>query len=65
AARRRTPLDATASKEDFPISNEELSKQFQHIIIEIGRVFHLCLYGVDFLMTEQGPVVVDINAFPG
>ena len=65
AARRRTPLDATASKEAFPISNEELSKQFQHIIIEIGRVFHLCLYGVDFLMTEQGPVVVDINAFPG
>ena len=65
AARRRTPLDATASKEDFPITTDGLSEQFLHIIVEIGRVFHLRLYGVDLLMTEHGPIVVDINAFPG
>ncbi len=65
AARRRTPLEAIASKEDFPIATDELSEQFLHIIVEIGRVFNLRLYGVDLLMTAQGPVVVDINAFPG
>jgi len=65
AARRRTPLEATASKEDFPIATDELSEQLLRIIIEIGRVFRLRLYGVDLLITEHGPVVIDINAFPG
>jgi len=65
AARRRTPLDANASKEDFPIATSEMSEQFLHVISEIGRVFDLRLYGVDFLMTERGPIVVDINSFPG
>ncbi len=65
AARRRTPLEANASKEDFPIATSEMPEQLLHIILEIGRVFHLHLYGVDFLMTERGPMVVDINSFPG
>ena len=65
AARRRTPLDATASKEEFPISTGELSELFLSTIVEIGRVFHLRLYGVDLLITKQGSIVVDINAFPG
>ena len=33
--------------------------------LEVGRVFGLRLYGVDLLMTEQGPIVVDVNSFPG
>ncbi len=65
AARRRTPLEAGASKENFPISTDELKEQFLDIIVEIGHVFHLCLYGVDLLTTERGPIIVDINAFPG
>ncbi len=64
-ARRRTPLETTASKEDFPIATDELSKLFLPSIVEIGRVFNLRLYGVDLIMTGRGPVVVDINAFPG
>ena len=64
-ARRRTPLETTASKEDFPIATDELSKLFLPSIVEIGRVFKLRLYGVDLIMTGRGPVVVDINAFPG
>ena len=65
AARRRTPLETTASKEDFPITTDELTKQFLPSIVEIGRAFNLRLYGVDLIMTGRGPVVVDINAFPG
>lgn len=65
AARRRTPLEANASKEDFPISSHELPADWAHIALEIGRVFNLRLYGVDLLMTERGPVIVDVNSFPG
>ena len=65
AARRHTPLEVSASKEDFPIATDELSERFLSIIVEIGRVFNLRLYGVDLIMTERGLVVVDINAFPG
>lgn len=65
AARRRTPLEATASKKDFPLATGEMPEQLLHTILEIGRVFNLHLYGVDLLMTERGPMVVDINSFPG
>src|SRR6266851_2453751 len=65
AARRRTPLAANASKEDFPIAPEELPGEWAHITLEIGRVFNMRLYGVDLLITERGPIIVDVNSFPG
>jgi ribosomal protein S6--L-glutamate ligase len=65
AARRRTPLEPNASKEDFPIPAEELPAEWAHITLEIGRVFNLRLYGVDLLITERGPIIVDVNSFPG
>ena len=65
AARRRTPLEPNASKEDFPIPAQELPADWAHITLEIGRVFNLRLYGVDLLITERGPIIVDVNSFPG
>ena len=65
AARRRTPLEANAPKEDLPISTEKLPSDWRAITLEIGRVFNLRLYGVDLLLTEQGPIIVDVNSFPG
>ena len=44
AARRRTPLEPNAPKEDFPIAPDELPKDWAHIALEIGRVFDLRLY---------------------
>ncbi|MFD9889911.1 phosphotransferase [Amycolatopsis sp. NPDC059027] len=35
------------------------------LAVEVGRVFGLQVYGVDVLATNRGPVIVDINAFPG
>src|SRR5579863_1596702 len=63
AARRRTPLDANAPKEDHPISADELPEEWAHITLEIGRAFQLRLYGVDLLMTARGPMIVDVNSF--
>ncbi len=65
AARRRTPLDPQASREDFPIPAAELPTEWAHIAREIGRVFGLLFYGVDLLMTGKGPIIVDVNSFPG
>jgi len=65
AARRRTPLEPGASKEDFPISSEELPADWAYIAKKIGRVFNMRLFGIDLLMTERGPIIVDVNGFPG
>lgn len=65
AARRRTPLEPNAPKEDHTIASADLPADWGHITLEIGRVFDLRLYGVDLLMTEKGPIIVDVNSFPG
>ncbi|MGI9061912.1 MAG: ATP-grasp domain-containing protein [Ktedonobacteraceae bacterium] len=65
AARRRTPLEADAPKEDIPLTANELPADWRHIALEIGRVFNMHLYGVDLLVTAQGAIIVDVNGFPG
>ncbi|QBD82191.1 alpha-L-glutamate ligase [Ktedonosporobacter rubrisoli] len=65
AARRRTPLEPGASKEDISLSRDELPEEWARITLAIGKAFNLRLYGVDLLLTEQGPMIVDVNAFPG
>ena len=64
-ARRRAPLEANAPKEDFPIPTQKLPNGWKSIALQIGRVFNLRLYGMDLIMTEQGPLIVDVNSFPG
>lgn len=65
AARRHTSLEIGAPKGDIFVAPEELPSEWIQITLEIGRIFGLRLYGVDLLLTERGPVVVDVNAFPG
>jgi ribosomal protein S6--L-glutamate ligase len=65
AAQRRTALEASASQGDTLVATESLPPEWVQITLEIGRVFDLRLYGVDLLPTSQGPVIVDVNAFPG
>jgi ribosomal protein S6--L-glutamate ligase len=65
AARRRTPLEPNATKKNFPLTAEELPGEWVQITLEIGRVFNMQLYGVDLLVTERGPIIVDVNSFPG
>lgn len=65
AARRRTPLDPGASKEDFPIPGDELPGEWKTLALAIGHAFKMPLYGVDLLLTAKGPLIIDVNAFPG
>ena len=65
AARRRTPFEAQAPGDDVAIPAEQLPTEWRSMTWEIGRIFRLRLYGADLLTTEHGPVVVDVNSFPG
>jgi ribosomal protein S6--L-glutamate ligase len=65
AARRRTPLEGPTVKDDFPLLAGDVPNEWVRVALEIGRVFGLRLYGVDLLMTARGPLIVDVNAFPG
>ena len=65
AARRRTPLEPNAPREDIVIEPQDLPQEWADITREIGRVFNLRLYGVDLLLTNKGPMIVDVNSFPG
>jgi ribosomal protein S6--L-glutamate ligase len=62
-ARRRTPLEPGASRETHPIA--ELPAEWVRILERIGSLFDLVLFGVDLLITDGGPMVIDVNAFPG
>jgi ribosomal protein S6--L-glutamate ligase len=42
-----------------------LSPEVEDIARRCGRAFGLTLYGLDIAESEDGPQVVDVNAFPG
>jgi ribosomal protein S6--L-glutamate ligase len=43
----------------------ELPTEWVQIVQAIGKAFDLRLYGIDLLMTTQGPIIIDVNSFPG
>jgi ribosomal protein S6--L-glutamate ligase len=64
AARRRPALE-TIPCETVPLSADEIPREWVSMAQKIGRVFGLSLYGVDLVIGAQGPVAIDVNAFPG
>ena len=42
-----------------------VSKEVRDIALRCGKVFGLGLYGLDIIESSCGPVVVDVNYFPG
>lgn len=65
AARRRSPLECGEPQRGFyQLASEEIPREWVDIVQQVGRTFGLCIYGVDLIITEQGPVVIDVNAFP-
>ncbi len=43
----------------------EVSREIEEIALRCGRVFGLSLYGLDVIESVDGPIVVDVNYFPG
>jgi ribosomal protein S6--L-glutamate ligase len=42
-----------------------VSSEVRELALACGRILGLGLYGLDVLETDEGPVVVDVNYFPG
>ncbi|MFQ5612133.1 MAG: RimK family alpha-L-glutamate ligase [Anaerolineae bacterium] len=42
-----------------------ISREVRQIALRCGRAFGLELYGLDVIMTDEGPYVVDVSSFPG
>jgi ribosomal protein S6--L-glutamate ligase len=43
----------------------EVSNELREIALRCGILFGMGLYGLDVLIPRDGPVVVDVNSFPG
>lgn len=68
SARRQTVLITGAvgdQKRNVPIDDADFPDEWRQIALRVGRGFGLDFYGVDLLPSERGPLVVDVNAFPG
>ncbi|MEV8097584.1 alpha-L-glutamate ligase [Kitasatospora sp. NPDC085879] len=65
AERRRSELAAApaGAREALPLA--ALPDGWPDLVRTAGEVFGLQVYGVDILDTAAGPLIVDINAFPG
>jgi ribosomal protein S6--L-glutamate ligase len=55
-----SPTSFTRPGEPCPVDD-----QLREIALACGRILGLGLYGLDVLETDAGPVVVDVNYFPG
>jgi ribosomal protein S6--L-glutamate ligase len=64
-ARRRAEFAEHRGRADVSMPREQLSDAIEGLARAVGAAFGLELYGVDVLVSERGPVVVDVNPFPG
>ena len=59
----RKPFDPTShGKAGDPIAVDPTVRQ---VALRCGEAFGFGLYGVDLLLCDDGPVVIDVNHFPG
>ncbi|MFF3975845.1 RimK family alpha-L-glutamate ligase [Streptomyces sp. NPDC001828] len=66
AALRRSELSPEGRGPTRPLALGQLPSGWARLVVEVGEAFRLDVYGVDVIATrEGGPLIVDINAFPG
>lgn len=66
AALRPSELASTGRGPTISLPLGELPADWIDLVREVGAVFALDVYGVDIIDTgDGGPLIVDINAFPG
>ncbi|MFD0270829.1 RimK family alpha-L-glutamate ligase [Streptomyces sp. NPDC127106] len=66
AALRRSELTPEGRGPTLPLALGALPAGWAELVLRVGEVFALDVYGVDVIDTGGGaPLVVDVNAFPG
>jgi ribosomal protein S6--L-glutamate ligase len=64
-ARRRSALDSVDKSSDEHLDPADLPEGWLRAARGAGAALGLQLYGVDLLISGDGPMVVDVNPFPG
>lgn len=59
AIAKKSPLHPDVEEHFVP-----LTPQVRKLVLQIGKLFGLDIYGVDVVETPQGPAILDINDFP-
>ncbi|MGW7003094.1 hypothetical protein ACWGCW_09755 [Streptomyces sp. NPDC054933] len=62
---RHSPLDGAVPTATRSLDPQQLPPGWLDLARAAGEVFDLRIYGVDILATADGPLVVDVNPFPG
>jgi ribosomal protein S6--L-glutamate ligase len=65
AARRRGALEVCDKSSDVPLDPDEMPAEWSQTAIRAGAALGLDLFGVDLLIRNGRPFVIDVNAFPG
>ena len=65
AARRPGALEVCDKTSDVALAADEIPDEWRRVAMAAGAALGLSLFGVDLLITAGGPVVIDVNAFPG
>jgi len=62
ALRRKFPATSFKEKLGVPVP---INSDVKKIALSIGKLFNLQIYGIDFIESDDGVYVIDINYFPG
>lgn len=62
AIRRKFPAQNYDDKIGRPVMIDEATRE---IALKVGEIFNLDIYGLDIIETDEGPLVIDVNYFPG
>ncbi|MGP3987249.1 ATP-grasp domain-containing protein [Streptomyces sp. 3N207] len=65
AALRRSELADAERGPAVPLAAGDLPDGWYDLARKVGAVFCLEVYGLDIIDTGNGPLIVDVNAFPG
>lgn len=64
-ARRPSALEQRSTAHDRALDPREIAPDWLSIVRNAGAALDLEIFGVDVLVTDRGPSVIDVNAFPG
>ena len=59
AIARKSPLHSDMAEHFVPLTPE-----IRKLVLQVGKLFGLDIFGVDIVETPQGPAILDINDFP-
>ena len=62
AIRRKFPALNYDDKIGRPVIIDEATRE---VALKVGEIFNLDIYGLDIIETDEGPLVIDVNYFPG